>query len=197
MKLLVVSDIVEKKLLKAPSACRGNFEAIIACGDLPPEYLISLRNLYDAPLFYVLGNHDNRYKTKPPVGCTPLHRRMVNLHGLRIVGFSGSRWYNHGVNQYSEKEMARFIRNMRFLFWWRGAPDIVITHAPPRGFGDREDQPHRGFPCFVKFIHRYRPKYLLHGHIHRHFTSDTERITTLGSTTIINCFGSHVLEIDP
>ena len=26
--------------------------------------------------------------------------------------------------------------------------DILLTHAPCRGYGDMEDLPHRGFECF-------------------------------------------------
>lgn len=196
MKLLVVADRVEQHLLASPAARRDRFAAILACGDLPPEYLVSLRNLYDTPLYYVLGNHDLRF-SPPPAGCLPLHCRMEKLDWLQIAGFSGSRWYNGGINQYREVEMRRFIRRMGSLFWRQGTPNLIIAHTPPRGIGDREDPPHRGFSCFHRLIRRCRPQYFLHGHIHSSFTAEAERCSTLGSTTVINCFGSHVLEIDP
>lgn len=195
MKLLLVADIIDQTLLEQTKSCRNLVDAIISCGDLPPEYLTTLRNLYDAPLYYVLGNHDLRYNESPPIGCTPLNRRLIHLGSHRIVGFSGSRWYNGQVNQYTEKEMTRFVKRMRFLFWRKGWPDIVITHSPPRFLGDEEDIPHRGFRVFRWLIDICQPKYFLHGHIHRSFLHDRERFCLHGKTTIVNCFGSYVLEI--
>ncbi len=195
MRLLLVSDTVDSDLVVRGHSYHNRVDAIIACGDLPPEYLIRLRNLYDAPLYYVLGNHDIRHQQTPPVGCIPLDRRMMRLGPYRIVGFSGCRWYNGGVYQYTEKEMRHAVKKMRLSFWYRGKPDIVVTHAPPRLLGDQEDLPHRGFRVFRWLVDRYSPRYFLHGHIHRHFSDDSERVIVHKETTIVNCFGSYVLEI--
>ncbi len=195
MRILLVSDAVDSHLIAQERSRRNQVDAVIACGDLPPEYLIRLRNIYDAPLYYILGNHDIRHEQTPPVGCIPLNRRIMRLGHYRIVGFSGCRWYNGGVYQYTEKEMRRFVKKMRFSFWYRGKPDIIVTHAPPRFLGDQEDLPHRGFRIFRWLIDTYKPRYFIHGHIHRHFDEDSERILTYNETTIINSFGSYVLEI--
>ncbi len=195
MKLLLVSDTVDSGLIAQKQSQRNTVDAIIACGDLPPEYLTRLRNLYDVPLYYVLGNHDIRHEQSPPTGCISLNHRMMQLGRYRIVGFSGCRWYNGGVYQYTEKEMRRFVRKMRLSFWYRGRPDIIVTHAPPRFLGDQEDLPHRGFRIFRTLLDKYEPKYFLHGHIHRNFTDDMERILVYNKTTIINCFDSYVLDI--
>ncbi len=195
MKLLLVSDVVDLARIEPNRSFRHQVNAIIACGDLPPEYLTTLRNSYDAPLYYVLGNHDIRYNQNPPVGCVCLDRRMIRLGRFRFVGFSGSRWYNGQSNQFTEKEMARFVKKMRLLFWYKGKPDVVVTHAPPRFLGDREDLPHRGFRVFRWLIETSKPSYFFHGHIHRNFNNDSERFQRYKETTIVNCFGSYVLEI--
>ena len=197
MKILSVSDTVSKNLLEPVDggpAITG-IELILACGDLPPEYLSALRHRYDAPLLYVLGNHDIRYAESPPVGCLHIHRQIVKIGKLKITGFSGSRWYNGGVNQYTEKQMARFIRKMRFSLWRSRGIDLVITHAPPRFIHDAEDPCHRGFRVFLDFIEKYQPPYLIHGHIHTLFENDSERLTRVKSTSVINSYGYHVLEI--
>lgn len=193
---MTVSDAVTAELLE-PAGCKieGNIDIIISCGDLPPEYLTALRNRYDVPLLYVLGNHDLRYTVSPPIGCRDIDRQMVVQRGLRIIGFSGSRWYNGGQNQYTEKEMARAIAKMRFSLWRQGAPDIVVTHAPPRYIHDAEDPCHKGFKCFSKFIHKYKPSYLIHGHIHRFFEDESDRTTIVNETQVINSYGFHVIEI--
>jgi Icc-related predicted phosphoesterase len=197
VKILTVSDRVHPELLKEdemPHICRG-IDLIFSCGDLPPEFLTALRFLFDVPLYYVLGNHDLRYSKSSPQGCKCVDGEIVSYKGLSIVGFSGSRWYNGGLNQYTEKEMSRSISRIRFPLWRNGTPDIVITHAPPRHIGDAEDPCHKGFRCYTKFIEKYRPSYFIHGHIHRQFEDDLERITFVNKTQVINSYGFHILEI--
>jgi Icc-related predicted phosphoesterase len=197
MKILTVSDTVTKDLLEPVGggpAITG-IDLILACGDLPPEYLSALKHRYDTPLLYVLGNHDLRYGESPPTGCSYIHRRIVTIEGIKITGFSGSRWYNGNINQYTEKQMARFIRKMRFSLWRHRGVDLVISHAPPRFIHDAEDPCHRGFRVFRDFIEKYQPGYFIHGHIHTLFANDSARLTRVRSTSVINSFGYHVLEI--
>lgn len=196
MKILSVSDIVSNTLLETTGGKPfvSGIDLIISCGDLPPEYLTALRGRYNVPLYYVLGNHDLRYTTAPPVGCRSIHRQLVVHEGLRIAGFSGSRWYNGNINQYTEREMTIFIRGMWFKLWRRGV-DLVVTHAPPRYLNDAEDPCHKGFHAYHTLLQRHRPRYLIHGHIHRLFNNDNERFTTFGTTRIINSYGYYTLEI--
>lgn len=197
MKILCVADKVTKSLLQptAEKQLSEDIDCIIGCGDLPPEYLTKLRYHYDIPLFYVLGNHDIRHSESPPTGCAELNSQIVRYCGNSIAGFSGSRWYNGGVHQYFEKQMASRVKKMRFSFWRNRGIDIIVTHAPPRFIHDAEDRCHRGFRVFRWLIDKYQPKLFIHGHIHAHFESDEERITTVGSTKIVNCYGYQVLEI--
>jgi len=196
MRILIVSDIVVPALY-------GNFEAgrfqaidlVLGCGDLPPEYLSFLAHTFKVPLYYVRGNHDLRYKSRPPVGGIDLHQRMVRVNGLNILGLEGSRWYNGGVQQYTEGQMAAMVRRLRFMLWRKGRPDIVITHAPPRGIHDEEDLCHRGFKTYLGLIKKYRPRYFIHGHIHREFADSAERVTVIHDTRVINASGYHVFEI--
>ncbi len=196
MRILTVSDSVSPGLLSlAESREFRKVDLLVSCGDLPPEYLSTLRHRFDAPLVYVLGNHDIRYKESPPVGCMCIDRRTIQCNSLRVVGFSGSRWYNGGANQYSEREMALAVAKMRFTLWRKGVPDLIITHAPPRHIHDREDPCHKGFRSFVRLIERYRPRYFLHGHIHRCFEDDSERITRRGVTNVVNSYGFYFFEM--
>lgn len=195
MRILTVSDTVTDCLLDTTGGkpFLTGIDLIIACGDLPPEYLTSLRACYDVPLYYVLGNHDLRYDTAPPVGCSCIHRQLVVHNGLRIVGLSGSRWYNGNINQYTEREMAVFIRGMWFKLWRKGV-DMVITHAPPRYIKDADDPCHKGFHAYRNLIKRYSPHFLIHGHIHKLFKDDAERLTMFGTTRVINSYGYYTFE---
>jgi Icc-related predicted phosphoesterase len=196
MKILIISDRVEPELDKALKPERfSDVELILSCGDLPPEYLASLRSRLNVPLYYVLGNHDLRYNSTPPLGCANLDGRFIRHNGLGIIGFSGSRWYNGNPNQYTESQMRRKIRKHWLTLWWRGV-DIVIAHAPPRGIHDREDLCHRGFNSFIPLIRRHTPRYFIHGHIHMNFNHPRERMTVFETTRVINAFGHYLLETD-
>ena len=57
IRVLAVSDQVEEGLLANLNQARPA-ELIVACGDLPAEYLGALMNALDVPLVFVPGNHD-------------------------------------------------------------------------------------------------------------------------------------------
>ena len=197
MKILTISDIVVPELSdRIDSRQFDGVDLILSCGDLPPEYLASIREHLDAPLYYVRGNHDIRYKTSPPVGCLNIHQRRITYRGLRFMGLEGSRWYNGGPIQYREYQMRQMIWRMMPGLWFGGGVDIVITHAPPRRIHDAEDRCHRGFKSYVKLIGRFQPRYFIHGHIHAHFTDPSQRVSVVGTTQVINTFAYHLLEVD-
>lgn len=197
MRLLTVSDVVAPELF--PVAHREAVEpvdAVLSCGDVPPEYLTYLGHFFRVPVYYVRGNHDLRYRSRPPQGATDVHARVVELKGLRIVGFEGSMWYNGGPMQYTEAEMRWIVWKTRPLVWWRGGVDLVMAHAPPRGYGDGDDLCHRGFQCFVPFIRAHQPRWFIHGHVHRSFRDPADRLMQLEKTTILNTFGWYILDFD-
>jgi Icc-related predicted phosphoesterase len=197
MKILSVSDVVKPTLFQhANSGPLAGVDLILSCGDLPPEYLSRLVNSFKIPLYYIRGNHDIRYREKPPEGGRDLHRRLVKHKGLNLLGLEGSRWYNGGPVQYEEWRMRSIIRKLRPTLWWRGGVDVVITHAPPRHIHDAEDPCHKGFKCFRRLIEKYHPSYLIHGHIHREFSDPAERITVVDQTQVVNTYGYCLLEIE-
>jgi len=196
MRVLTVSDTVVHGLYEefSPELVSG-VELILACGDLPPEYLSFLRDRVDAPLYYVQGNHDIRYRESPPMGCIDANRRLLRVGDYRLLGLSGSRWYNGGINQYHESEMKKIIRGLWLQLRLAGGVDIVISHAPPRHVGDREDPCHKGFACYRTLIRKYAPQWFVHGHIHARFTDKNERITRLHSTKVLNTCGYVLFEL--
>jgi Icc-related predicted phosphoesterase len=197
MKILSVSDVVKPELLQhSDSHSFAGVDLILSCGDLPPEYLTRLVNTFNVPLYFIRGNHDIRYQEKPPEGGRDLHRRLEKISGINILGLEGSRWYNGGPMQYEEWRMRSIIRRLRPTLWWRGGVDVVITHAPPRCIHDAEDLCHKGFKCFRRLIEKYRPSYLIHGHIHREFSNPAERITVVDQTQVVNTYGYCLLEIE-
>ena len=201
MKILAVSDTVEQ-ILYGQNLARysSGVEAVVSCGDLPFEYLEYVVTFSGAPLYYVRGNHDPE-APKAPKGCIPLDGRVVDIGGVVLAGLSGSPWYSGGPNQYTEHAMRRrgYALSARIaLARMRGrkVPDVVVTHSPPLGLGDREDVAHTGFETFVRLIDRHEPPLWLHGHVHLYGTEAREgRETRRGATRVVNVYGHRILDV--
>ena len=174
-----------------------SYDLILSCGDLKASYLSFIVTMARAPVLYVHGNHDTGYSRKPPEGCDCIEDQLIEYKGLRILGLGGSRRYRPGDHQYTEKEMRRRIRKLRFKLWWHKGVDIVIAHAAPFGVGDDSDICHRGFEAFVELIEKYQPKYFLHGHVHMNYGQDIQRIKELGNTKVINVYERYELDVTP
>lgn len=196
LKILVVSDFIDKSLVQmVETKTIEPVDLIISCGDLAPEYLSFLRDRLDRPLFYIKGNHDIRYKPDNPMGCKNIHAKLIQFKSLNILGLEGSLWYNGGMNQYTDRQMKKIIFGMWFSIWRKGGIHMVITHAPPRHIHDAKDPCHMGFESFAALIDKRKPDYFIHGHIHREFTTQDDRITKVGSTKVINTCGYTILEV--
>lgn len=206
-----------------PERWKEQVDLVISCGDLSHEYLEFLVTVIDAPLLYVAGNHDTSFRARPPEGCEDIDGRIVRIGDLRIGGLAGSMRYNAGREQfqYTERQMAWRMRRMAPKIWRSGGIDIMVSHSAPLycpafnrcpkpiGSGkpcthpecpahlaaclDATDRCHQGFDAFHRFIMRQRPRYWLHGHNHLTYAW-TPRITTLGTTTIINAYGHYLLD---
>ena len=196
MKILTLSDRVEPILHDQFDRRQfADVDLVLACGDLPPEYLSFVSGKLNVPLYFVRGNHDLRYDAGSPQGCINLADGLVQFKGKNILGLEGSRWYNGGLYQYTEAQMGAVIRRLRPKIWWHKGIDVVVTHAPPRHIHDAEDLCHRGFKSFRRLIDKYHPKYFIHGHIHRYFSDPGERVTIVDATKVVNTYGYNILEI--
>ncbi len=205
MKILCISDQVEQ-VLHGPTlnSYAHGVEAVISCGDLPFDYLEYVLTFLGAPLYYVLGNHDpGPDGPEYPGGCTPLDGRVLEVgtghERVIVAGLSGSPMYSGGPNQYTEGHMAlrawelsARVTARRLL--GRPKPTVFVTHSPPFGLGDRKDPAHVGFEPFLKLIDRHEPTLWLHGHVHL-YGPDQQRVTSRGSTKVVNVFGHRILEV--
>lgn len=195
MKILAVSDVESKYFFEyyTPGKLK-DFDLIIACGDLRVSYLEFLVTMARCPLLYVHGNHDDRFPREPE-GCVCIDDRLFEYQGLRILGLGGSYRYGSGKYMYTEQQMRRRLRRLRFRLWRKKGFDILVTHAPARGIHDFDSVPHRGFDCFVELLDRYRPRLFLHGHIHRSYGADIPRRTQRGGTEIVNAYEYEIVEL--
>ena len=171
------------------------YDLILSSGDLHAAYLSFIVTMARAPVMYVHGNHDTGYAVTEPEGCDSIDGQIVEYRGLRILGLGGCVWYRPGAHQYTEREMRKRIRKLRWEIAKYGGVDIVVTHAPPLGVGDGDDAAHQGFESFLELIDRYKPKYLLHGHVHLRYGTDTTREREYHGTRVINVCEKYVIDI--
>lgn len=184
-----------------------NVDLLVGCGDLPYYYLDFLVSALDTPMVYVLGNHDAgrqyslaRGELKGVRGGTNIHGRCVNKQGVLIAGLEGSMRYRpNRTQQYSQSEMWRNvvrlfpkllmnrIRHGRYL-------DMLVAHSPPAGIHDKADLTHQGFNSFLTLMRLFRPRYLLHGHIH-HNQQQNRPISQYLDTSIINVYPNYYFQL--
>lgn len=131
----------------------------------------------------VAGNHDRALELEPEParavfdGLTYLQDESVTLEGVK---FYGSPWqpafHSWAFNVPRGPELARI---------WARIPDdtdVLITHGPPRGIGDRCGMEERaGCEDLRARVEQVAPRLHVFGHIHQ----DRGR-WTLGPTTYVN-----------
>ena len=197
MKILAVSDEECAALWDyyVPGRLK-EYDLILSCGDLKADYLSFLVTMGRCPVLYVHGNHDTGYDRYPPEGCDCIDDSIVVYNGIRILGLGGCLRYHPGEYQYTDDQMRQRIRRLRRKLKRLGGVDIVVTHAPPKGVGDRDDPAHWGFEAFRELMEEFKPAYLLHGHVHLSYGADNTRLRQWGDTQVINVSERYVLELE-
>lgn len=120
---------------------------------------------------------------------------------LLIAGASGTYKYNKGQNQYTDFQMklkllsllpSLLINKLKYGRYL----DIFLTHATPRHIHDHEDLCHRGYECYNWFIEKFKPTFMVHGHIHLYDLRE-ERVTKHNETTVVNAYAHWILDFPP
>lgn len=210
MRILAVSDKVVPILYSGGIVDHvGDVDLILGCGDLPHYYLDFVISMLNRPCYFVFGNHgkeaeywSNNTVVSSPHGAVNLHTRAYQEQGLLLAGLEGSMRYNNAPKfQYTESEMwgniAKLVpklmyNRLRYGRWL----DILVAHSPPFGIHDQPDRAHTGFQSFLSFMRYFKPRYLLHGHIHLYRNDETTR-TLYEDTEVVNVYPYRFIEIEP
>ena len=196
MRILAIADEADKMLWDMlDRTLLEGVDLILSAGDLPAEYLSFLTCFTHAPILYVHGNHDTKYSVQPPEGCICCEDDIIEVDGLRILGLGGSMRYREGPCMYSENEMRKRIRKLRFKLKKHNGFDILLAHAPLCGIGDKPDPAHLGFVCFKELCDKFSPKAVVHGHIHKAYSFDFKRELSYNGVRIINASGRTFIDI--
>jgi uncharacterized protein len=200
IRILAVSDEREPALEDARTRQNlGRIDLVVGAGDLEPDYLGFLADAFVAPLVYVRGNHDHggAWAAGDVVAPEPLpDATPQEENGLRIAGLS---WPERRGNEGQRDEKTAWLQAARLAtksLAARGAPLLVVSHAPPTGSGDVAADPfHAGFPAYDWLARRLKPPLWIHGHTP--LAAGIDWADTSGPTAFVNVTGATLLELHP
>ena len=221
MKILCISD--ERDTLVYSDRIKTRFsdiDLVLGAGDLDLDYYGFIVSALNKPLLFVFGNHNlqdiecyrreyaDTFGSQPffhpetiqSYGATYVGGKVIRAGNLIIAGLGGSMKYNDGQNQFTETGMFLFaLRLLPALIFNRifhgRYVDILLTHAAPRGIQDGNDRPHRGFKVFLWFMRAFKPKFLIHGHIHL-YDINAGRFDRYGRTIVVNAYEHVVIDTE-
>ncbi len=220
MKILCVADHIDPLVYSITIKKRfSDVDLVLSAGDLPMDYLGFIASSLNVTVGFVFGNHNLKelstfyrpartvlestslsHQLRNHFGATFLEDRVRNVEGLLIAGLGGSMRYNNGEHQFTEAQMyRRMLRLVPRLLWNKLVHgrylDILLTHASPRGIHDKQDPCHLGFRSMLWFMRWFKPRYLLHGHIHL-YDLNAERVTRYRETEVINVYDHYVIDLE-
>jgi len=219
MKILCIADHIDPLVYSSGIKTRfKDVELVLSAGDLPLGYYDFIVSTLNKPLLFVFGNHNLkglesyraahdsearfspiRREEGPATGAVHISGRVRRERKVLVAGLGGSRWYNGGENQYTDLQVylrlaalaprlaLNRLRYGRYL-------DVLLTHAPPLGVQDGDDPCHRGFKALLWFMRVFKPRYLVHGHIHL-YSGEAVRTTRYLKTTVVNAYDHAVIEL--
>ena len=215
MKILCISDQIDPLIYTNSIKQRyADVDIVLSAGDLPMDYLDYIVSTLNKPTLFVFGNHHTedlyhyegggvrydigRADEFHSSGAIYADKKLCYEEGLIIAGLGGSMRYNRGENQFTDFQMKlRMMRLVPGLFFnrvFRGRYlDILLTHASPLGIHDKEDKCHQGFKSFLWFMRVFKPRYLIHGHIHLYDLS-AARTTKYHDTIVINVYSHYLID---
>ena len=196
----------------------GDIDCVLGAGDLDIAYYEYIVTCLNKPLFFVFGNHNlasfplfrsnrcsdsNGFQAFPQgfgSKCIDGRLHFDKRNNLIVAGLGGCHRYNSGYHQFTELQMFLRIASLFPLMLlnkvFRGRwLDILLTHAAPAGIHDRVDACHRGFKVFLWFMRNFKPKYLIHGHVHL-YNINGKRSSRYFDTIVINAYDHIVFNLE-
>jgi Icc-related predicted phosphoesterase len=189
VKLLVIADnsdnwLSDEWMRSVAQGC----DAVLTLGDMYRHDLEKV-TVTETPMLGVYGNHCRRnyiaelggVECAGGVDTIALVKQTVLGTTLGVNGcvrYSTAKDFQH-----TQEEYENALRVMP-------SADIVVTHAPPKGINDHEDEAHNGIDALKEWVDTYRPAHLFHGH-----TYPENPVTRYRGTEIHYVHGYAVIDI--
>ncbi|MEZ4885157.1 MAG: metallophosphatase domain-containing protein [Chitinophagales bacterium] len=135
------------------------------------------------------GNHDfllernpQLFKSLLPNNITYLENESIEIEGIKIWGSPITPWfYDWAFNRHRGQDIRRY---------WEQIPDdvdILVTHGPPYGQGDKTSRGELvGCEDLLEKVLQIKPKYHIFGHIHEAYSISQNDATTFINASCLN-----------
>ena len=179
-------------------------DVLIVAGDVfdtmnPPNYartlyynfLTKLEKTHCRHTIIIGGNHDFLLEKNPSIfralleeypGLIYLENEATTIEGIKIWGSPVTPFFfNWAFNEQRGEAIRKF---------WKAIPDdvdILVTHGPPLGYGDRTERGELvGCKDLLDIVKEIKPKYHTFGHIHEGYGLYENDATTFINASIVN-----------
>lgn len=134
----------------------------------------------DIEVVGIAGNHDFVFESRChnfriPLPWYYLEEDSFEIRGLRIYGLPHQLRFGDYAFNLDEPDLAARYSQIPDV-------DVLLTHGPPLGLGDKTRGRHVGSPSLLQWIRTNKPRLVVTGHIHGGYG-----VYESGPTTIVNC----------
>lgn len=119
-----------------------------------------LKYVQKEKIYGILGNHDE-YGLLESRNIVNIHSKIINVNGVKILGFEGSSRYKTGnVPMYSQEESIKMLKECEMA-------DILVSHdSPYQLYSKVNDKAHCGLKGITKYLKKNKVYLNIHGHHH-------------------------------
>ena len=145
-------------------------------GRLPHPHKITIAGNHD-----FLFEKDTSFARSLITNAIYLEDSMVEIEGINIYGSPFTPIFHDWAFMLSQEDLRKK---------WELVPsdvDILLTHGPPRGYGDKTVLGlDAGDDELLEIIRKIKPRYNIYGHIHEGYGTFKEGATTLINASVLN-----------
>lgn len=187
IKLIIIADT--HNTLNENALCEiigkyTDYDACILLGDHSDYDLQKIfKHIPKDKIYALLGNHDVDYISN--YNLNNLNGRMIEIHGVRLLGIQGSFKYKpSNFPSFTQEDSINFLID-------KGSADILISHDGPFNDNMINNSAHQGLFGITYYLFKNKVKYNIHGHLHDQY----EKVLSNG--TIEKCFyGINYVELE-
>jgi len=161
INILVIADCHHLKEEEIEKVKNLQYDVCLLLGDISGNYLdMILKYVPIEKIYGILGNHDE-YGLLESRNISNIHSKVINVNGVRILGFEGSSRYKTGnIPMYSQEESIKILRKCDIA-------DILVSHdSPYQLYSKANDKAHCGLKGITKYLKKNKIYLNIHGHHH-------------------------------
>jgi len=161
INILVIADCHHLKEEEIEKVKNLQYDACLLLGDISGNHLdMILKYVPIEKIYGILGNHDE-YGLLESRNISNIHSKVINVNGVRILGFGGSSRYKTGnIPMYSQEESIKILRKCDIA-------DILVSHdSPYQLYSKANDKAHCGLKGITKYLKKNKVYLNIHGHHH-------------------------------